>query len=197
MRGRYRMNRSQFFFDKRVSLLTFLPLFIMLIGFLTGFLETPEYQACATVMLIREREKDDGSTDSLQAVKETAETCAAIARTDQVAWNIRQLCGDQYTLNEIKEKVYVRLLPGTVLLQVTARDGDGNAAANLANSAATAVMEEVRDVLSISGARIVSPALPPERPVPGTLINTAVGGMAGLVLTFTIILFIDFFKKVN
>lgn len=186
-----------FILNKHVPLLVFLPLFTMLIGFLVSLLVTSEYQACATVMLIHKQEEKTDIYNNLLATREIAKTCAAIARTDKVALNILQQYNNRFTLKEIKEKIHVRLLPETALLQVSARDSDRDTAAKLANTAAAAIIAEFKNVLSLSDARIVSQAFPPDKPVPYKIINTAVGGMVGIVLTFAVILILDFCKKVN
>lgn len=179
-----------------VPLLVFLPLFMMLTGYLAGFLTTSQYHASATVMLIPKQDDNTAANySSIIGAREIAKTYAAIARTDKVAVNIRQQYNNLFTIKEIKDRVNVRLLPETALLQVSARDSGRDTAAKLANTAAACIIAEFKNVLSLSDARIVSQALPPEKPLPDRFIYTAVGGMIGLSLTFTIILILDFFER--
>lgn len=185
-----------FILHKHVPLLVFLPLFMMLIGFLVSFLTTSEYHASATVMLIEKQENNTANTyNNILATREIAKTCAAIARTDKVALNILQQYNNLFTLKETKERINIRLLPETALLQVSARDSNRNTAAKLANTAAAVIIDEFKNVLSLSDARIVSHAFPPDKPLPDKFIHTAVGGMVGLVLAFTITLILDFLEQ--
>ncbi len=187
---------SQGFTQNRLALLVFLPLFMMLAGYLAGFLTTSQYHASATVMLIQKQDdKTAANYNSIIGAREIAKTCAAIAKTDKVVLNIQQQYNNVFTLEEIKDRISVRLLPETALLQVSARDSNRDTAAKLANTAAAVIIREFKNGLSLSDARIVSQALPPEKPLPDRFIYTAVGGMIGLVLTVTIILILDFFER--
>jgi capsular polysaccharide biosynthesis protein len=189
--------RSQrFTTQNHVALLVFLPLFMMLTGYLTSFLTTSTYYATATVMLIpKQDEQTAANYSSIIGSRELAKTCSAIARTDKVALNIQQQYNNLFTLKEIKDRVNVRLLPETALLQISASDSNRDTAAKLANTTANVIINEFKNVLSLSDARIVSQALPPPKPLPDRFIYTAVGGMIGLVLTFTIILILDYFER--
>jgi capsular exopolysaccharide synthesis family protein len=141
----------------------------------------PIYRTSASLLV-----RLGGSTDDYTAIVASEHLAATYKELltkrpviEAVAWNLG------LDPRQAEEKVQVRVIPNTPLIELTVEDSDPRLAAEIANGIVAAFMETARES---GGTRdrelvVVEPAVEPQAPVsPRKLFNTLVAAMAGFAL---------------
>lgn len=113
---------------------------------------------------------------------------AALVYSPAAAANVREQLDVELTLDELAERVTADVLDRTVLLEVTASDGDPVMASRLANATAAGLGQTIEElerpaegVASPVRATVTRPATPPAAPSsPNPRLAVALGMVAGL-----------------
>lgn len=129
-----------------------------------------------------------GVQEALQGVQlssQLLESYSQIATSRSVALRVSDRLDERFGAGEIRAKLTAEPRPETLLIDITATDGDPAGAATIANAAAE-VMTEVIDELEAGdagavGARIIDRAVPPSGPVtPRRSVDLSLGLVLGL-----------------
>lgn len=157
-------------------------------GAFTHFFIEPTYSATAKFYV--QNSADTVSTSSsinpseLDAAEKLVNFCIYVIKTDtvmdKVAENLQLGSGE-----DLKNMITATPVEETMAFQVTVRSKDPNLSAKIANSIAKIAPEEIVRIVNGGGVSVIDYAKVPSKPSsPNLKKNTAIGALAGFILSF-------------
>ena len=153
------------------------------------------YQATTTLLVVQRQAEGTVNLTDIQTAERLANTFSRLVTIRPV---MEQAISDghlPFSITELEDLISVRNPPTTQLLEVSARTSDGQLAATIANSVATAFISSNQANLSNRPGlvSVVERAEPPLFPVsPRKTVNAALGAVALLAIAVGVVLLIEY-----
>ena len=149
----------------------------------TKFLMVPQYQSSA-MMIVNTRQDANANvtSDQINSATKLVETYSIIVKSDTVLSRVIDDLGLNLNYGELKDKVTVKSVNSTQVMQISVQDADPAAAQIICQKITQVCPDLIKDAVEAGSVKLISAASTPAQPVsPNTLKNTAVGAMLGLV----------------
>jgi capsular polysaccharide biosynthesis protein len=176
------------------------------VGILTGLtvslLTTPKFAANADMFLATPGWNGTGTAEGMEAspyrgdefTQERARSYVNLAGGDELATRAAAAVDPTLTGAQLSDEISARVVPDTVLIEVTVKDRSATRAARLADAVANELAADIRQLETPGGSRIptIDPvvtrrAMVPTAPSdPKMLNNLALGAVAGLLVGVTV-----------
>jgi len=155
---------------------------IVIVGLFTVFFVSKKYDS-STTLIVGKPEGYANTSDS-----STLGTYSEIAKSDSVMTKVVSNLGLDMTDSQLANKISVKTVNDTELIEITVTDTSANRAAQIANETAKVFMENVAGLMKINNLQIVDTAVVNNTPVsPNLKLNLAIALLAGLVISIFII----------
>ena len=149
----------------------------------TKFLMVPQYESSA-MMIVNTRQDANANvtSDQINSATKLVETYSIIVKSDTVLSRVIEDLGLNLNYGELKDKVTVKSVNSTQVMQISVQDADPVAAQIICQKITQVCPDLIKDAVEAGSVKLISEASTPLRPVsPSTMKNTAIGAMAGLV----------------
>ena len=149
----------------------------------TKFLMVPQYQSSA-MMIVNTRQDVNANvtSDQINSATKLVETYSIIVKSDTVLSRVIDDLGLNLNYGELKDKVTVKSVNSTQVMEISVEDADPAAAQIICQKITQVCPELIKDAVEAGSVKLISAASTPVQPVsPNTLKNTAVGALLGLV----------------
>ena len=149
----------------------------------TKFLMVPQYESSA-MMIVNTRQDANANvtSDQINSATKLVETYSIIVKSDTVLSRVIEDLGLNLNYGELKDKVTVKSVNSTQVMQISVQDADPAAAQIICQKITQVCPDLIKDAVEAGSVKLISAASTPAQPVsPNTLKNTAVGAMLGLV----------------
>ena len=149
----------------------------------TKFLMVPQYESSA-MMIVNTRQDANANvtSDQINSATKLVETYSIIVKSDTVLSRVIDDLGLNLNYGELKDKVTVKSVNSTQVMQISVQDADPAAAQIICQKITQVCPDLIKDAVEAGSVKLISAASTPVQPVsPNTLKNTAVGAMLGLV----------------
>ena len=149
----------------------------------TKFLMVPQYESSA-MMIVNTRQDVNANvtSDQINSATKLVETYSIIVKSDTVLSRVIDDLGLNLNYGELKDKVTVKSVNSTQVMQISVQDADPAAAQIICQKITQVCPDLIKDAVEAGSVKLISAASTPVQPVsPNTLKNTAVGAMLGLV----------------
>ena len=149
----------------------------------TKILMVPQYESSA-MMIVNTRQDANANvtSDQINSATKLVETYSIIVKSDTVLSRVIDDLGLNLNYGELKDKVTVKSVNSTQVMQISVQDADPAAAQIICQKITQVCPDLIKDAVEAGSVKLISAASTPAQPVsPNTLKNTAVGAMLGLV----------------
>ena len=149
----------------------------------TKFLMVPQYESSA-MMIVNTRQDANANvtSDQINSATKLVETYSIIVKSDTVLSRVIDDLGLNLNYGELKDKVTVKSVNSTQVMEISVEDADPAAAQIICQKITQVCPDLIKDAVEAGSVKLISAASTPVQPVsPNTLKNTAVGAMLGLV----------------
>ena len=149
----------------------------------TKFLMVPQYRSSA-MMIVNTRQDVNANvtSDQINSATKLVETYSIIVKSDTVLSRVIDDLGLNLNYGELKDKVTVKSVNSTQVMEISVEDADPAAAQIICQKITQVCPELIKDAVEAGSVKLISAASTPVQPVsPNTLKNTAVGALLGLV----------------
>ena len=149
----------------------------------TKFLMVPQYESSA-MMIVNTRQDANANvtSDQINSATKLVETYSIIVKSDTVLSRVIDDLGLNLNYGELKDKVTVKSVNSTQVMQISVEDADPAAAQIICQKITQVCPDLIKDAVEAGSVKLISAASTPVQPVsPNTLKNTAVGALLGLV----------------
>ena len=163
------------------------------VGFLiSAFLLSPQYEASAT-LIVNSREDQTAQTtitnDQITSATKLVDTYSVILTSDTVLDKAIVDLGLTLDYEELLDKVTVESVNGTQVMKISVQDEDPVLAQSIVANIVEQAPEIIIQTVKAGRVEVISQAKPAEEPVsPTKVLNTAIAGILGLVLSLGFVL---------
>lgn len=163
----------------------------MLMYLVSALVWPKSYESSTKIYVLNQQEQQTVTYNDLQTgtqlTKDYAKLVVSRAVTTQVMADLdlqnKYEDMEEITPDELAEMITVENLSDTRVIQITVKDVSPTRAQDIANAVRVAASEHIYDVMDIEAVNVVDTASLPEEPEsPNMLMNTLLGGVAGLAL---------------
>ena len=148
------------------------------------FLMTPKYQASA-LMIVNTRQDTTSNVTSDQI---NSATYSIIIKSDTVLQQVINNLGLNLTYSELAERVTVSAVDDTQVMKVTVLSDNPEWARQVCEQITVVSPDVILESVEAGSVKVISSAsINPDPVSPNTMRNTAMGGVAGLVISLGII----------
>lgn len=162
-------------------------------GFLiSAFLLSPQYEASAT-LIVNSREDQTAQTtitnDQITSATKLVDTYSVILTSDTVLDKAIADLGLTLDYEELLDKVTVESVNGTQVMKISVQDEDPVLAQSIVANIVEQAPEIIIQTVKAGSVEVISQAKTAEEPVsPKKVLNTAIAGILGLVLSLGFVL---------
>lgn len=163
------------------------------VGFLiSAFLLSPQYEASAT-LIVNSREDQTAQTtitnDQITSATKLVDTYSVILTSDTVLDKAIADLGLTLDYEELLDKVTVESVNGTQVMKISVQDEDPVLAQSIVANIVEQAPEIIIQTVKAGSVEVISQAKTAEEPVsPKKVLNTALAGILGLVLSLGFVL---------
>ena len=175
---------------QHIAVLILCTLATAIAGFaITHFLITPQYESSA-LMIVNTRQ-DTTSTvtsDQINSATKLVSTYSIIIKSDTVLQQVINNLGLNLTYSELAERVTVSAVDDTQVMKVTVLSDNPEWARQVCEQITVVSPDVILESVEAGSVKVISSAsINPDPVSPNTMRNTAMGGVAGLVISLGII----------
>lgn len=164
-------------------------------GLLSFFFLDKVYQTSTTLMVSKTQ---SDSTNVLQyndvlMSQKLVKTYSEIAKSDRVLDKVIEKLELSTSAEELRKKITVNSVQDTEIIRISVEDIDPQYATDLANGIAVVFMGEVAEIMKMDNVQLIDPAKVPDAPIkPRPVLNMAIAGVLGLMISLGIIFLIEY-----
>ena len=175
---------------QHIAVLILCTLATAIAGFaITHFLITPQYESSA-LMIVNTRQ-DTTSTvtiDQINSATKLVSTYSIIIKSDTVLQQVINNLGLNLTYSELAERVTVSAVDDTQVMKLTVLSDNPEWARQVCEQITVVSPDVILESVEAGSVKVISSAsINPDPVSPNTMRNTAMGGVAGLVISLGII----------
>lgn len=171
---------------KRLKFIILLALLGALLAFGISSIIPKQYETFTTLLIGRPegyQSGNDFNVNELYFNQQLVGTYSELIQSRTVADQVQSNLGLNMSYDEFRDKMEVTAVNDTEVIQIEVRDEHPVRAKDIANETASIFSSMAENAMKIDNVQVVDFAAEPEEPVsPRVLLNTILGGLAGLVL---------------
>lgn len=157
----------------------------------TAFFIVPEYEASAT-MIVNSREditpQQFVTIDQINSAKQLVDTYSVILKSDTVLDNTIRDLSLNIPYEKLEKKVTVSAVNSTQVMKITVRDKDAQVAKRITQSIVDQAPDIIKKTAKTGSVEVISAPKANDKPAsPNKVLNTALAGFLGLVLSLTVV----------
>lgn len=184
-----------FILRKHLMLLISISIFCGLVGYcVSKWAIKPQYESDATLIVNTSQSSQTANItyDQVTATQQLVNTYSIILKSDTVLDQVIKNLNLNTDSNELASNITVSGVNGTEVIDVTVKNPDPQAAADIANEILQVSPKIIINTVGAGSVAIVSPAKKQDRPVsPNKALNTAISLLVGLIVSAVISLAIE------
>ncbi len=176
--------------NKKVLIIIFTILGIVLGVLYTMFLLTPMYKSSTTLILATANSSENSTitTNDLSLNSKLVSTYSEIIKSRTVAENVIKELNLNMSKDEFMKNISVSSRSGTEILEITVANRDSKTAADIANKIPEIFDGKVREIYNISNVSVIDVAVESKEPYNiNFAFNILIFALFGIILSFTII----------
>lgn len=168
---------------------------VVISGLLSYFFLDKIYQTSTTLMVSKTQ---SDSTNVLQyndvlLNQKLVKTYSEIAKSNRVLDKVIEKLELNVSAGELRKKITVNSVQDTEIIRISVEDLDPQFATDLANGIAVIFMGEVAEIMKMDNVQLIDPAKLPEAPIkPRPVLNMAIAGVLGIMVSLGIIFLIEY-----
>ena len=168
---------------------------VVISGLLSYFFLDKIYQTSTTLMVSKTQ---SDSTNVLQyndvlLNQKLVKTYSEIAKSNRVLDKVIEKLELNVSAGELRKKITVNSVQDTEIIRISVEDLDPQFATDLANGIAVIFMGEVAKIMKMDNVQLIDPAKLPEAPIkPRPVLNMAIAGVLGIMVSLGIIFLIEY-----
>lgn len=154
------------------------------------FLMVPQYEASA-LMIVNTRQDVTANvtSDQINSATKLVATYSIIIKSDTVLQQVINNLGLSLTYQELQDRVTVSAVDDTQVMQITVRSDNPEWARQVCEQITQISPDVILESVEAGSVKLISQAATNPDPVsPNVMLNTAVAGLLGLVLTLGVII---------
>lgn len=154
------------------------------------FLMVPQYEASA-LMIVNTRQDATANvtSDQINSATKLVATYSIIIKSDTVLQQVINNLGLSLTYQELQDRVTVSAVDDTQVMQITVRSDNPEWARQVCEQITQISPDVILESVEAGSVKLISQAATNPDPVsPNVMLNTAVAGLLGLVLTLGVII---------
>lgn len=152
---------------------------------------TPMYDSVTKIYIINRQSSESLTYSDLQSGTQLTKDYKALVTSRPVIEGVISELGLDYTVDELVDKITVDIPTDTRIVSIMVTNPDPVKARDIANAIRVSASAHIEAVMNTEAVNVVEDAnLPTEPSSPNVIKNTAIGGMAGLLLAAAIIVII-------
>ncbi|SCP96279.1 YveK family protein [Anaerobium acetethylicum] len=154
----------------------------------------PVYESSTKIYVLNREDTATTTFSDLQTSAQLTKDYQVMVQSRPVIEKVIHKLGLSYGVEEVLQMVSVSELPDTRILQITVRNKDPEMAKSIADALADVSAARIAAIMDIEKVKTVEEGNFPIYAVsPNVLMNVAIGGMAGIVLSCFVILLVYMF----
>ena len=153
------------------------------------FLMTPKYQASALMIVnTRQDTTSNVTSDQINSATKLVSTYSIIIKSDTVLQQVINNLGLSLTYSELAGRVAVSAVDDTQVMKITVTSDNPEWARQVCEQITVVSPDVILESVEAGSVKVISSAsINPDPVSPNTMRNTAMGGVAGLVISLGII----------
>lgn len=153
------------FWSKKIFIIIMITIFVFLgIGY-TKFMVKPEYQSKATLVLTKSKDNGTITQTEITLNQQLVATYTELIKTSNILGQVIENLGyEDVDKTDLKERVSVKLVTSTQLIEISVKHPDPEKAKALTNEIAKVFMEKVKDIYHLENISLVDEAKIPNNP---------------------------------
>lgn len=181
---------------KRLWIIILLTVMAVVISGLLSFFFLDKVYQTSTTLMVSKTQSD--STNVLQyndvlMSQKLVKTYSEIAKSDRVLDKVIEKLELSTSAEELRKKITVNSVQDTEIIRISVEDLDPQFATDLANGIAVVFMGEVAEIMKMDNVQLIDPAKVPDIPIkPRPVLNMAIAGVLGLMISLGIIFLIEY-----
>ncbi|SMB88941.1 Capsular polysaccharide biosynthesis protein [Desulfonispora thiosulfatigenes DSM 11270] len=154
----------------------------------------PVYETFATMMVGKTKAPEQMvEYDDVLLSQKLVKTYGEIAKSKTVSKEVIANFGLDITPEQMKNKVTVSPVGDTEIIMIKVQDTDPELAAKLANNLSWVFMKHVTNFMKVDNVQVIDQAEVPKNPIkPNKLLNIAIAGILGLMISIGIIFILEY-----
>jgi len=164
-------------------------------GVLSFFFLDKIYETSTTLMVSKAQNENVNvlQYNDVLLNQKLVKTYSEIAKSDRVLDKVIDKLELEATAEDLRKKVAVNSVQDTEIIRISVEDPDPQYATDLANAIAVVFMGEVADIMKMDNVQLIDPAKVPDEPVkPRPVLNMAIAGLLGLMVSLGVIFLIEY-----
>lgn len=163
----------------------------------------PVYETSATMIVGNTKTTEQQvEMDDVVLSQKLVKTYGEIAQSRTVSKEVITNLGLDLTPGQLKDKVAISPVGDTEIMKIQVQDTDPELAAKIANNLSLVFMHHVTSIMNVDNVQVIDEAEVPKGPIkPNKMLNIAIAGILGLMISFGIIFLLEFldntFKSPN
>ena len=160
------------------------------------FLLPPEYTASTRVYILKETDEGKVDLSDVQTSALLLNDYKALVTGRNTAEAVMEALDLSVGSQKLLEKVQVKTMESSRIVQISVTDSDPHTAAAIANCLRDAAADQLREILHGDVVKLVYPAEIPQEPSgPAVMRNTVLAGTLGLATSTAILVFLLILEK--
>lgn len=155
------------------------------------YLLTPAYESVTKIYIINRQSGDSLTYSDLQSGAQLTKDYKELVTSRPVLEEVKAELSLDMDNDDLAEKITVDVPTDTRIVTITVEDADPYMARSLADRIRISAAKHIENVMNTEAVNVVEEAnLPTEQSSPKVLLNTAIGGAAGIFLAMAVIVLI-------
>ena len=160
----------EIFWNKKISIILIMIVFILVGGIYSFVFLVPEYTSSTTLVLTKAENKttteitDSITTSDMTLNSQLVSTYSELAKSKKVLRNVISNLQSDIDENELRKSITVSAVKDTELIEITVTNIDPSLAARVSNEIAKVFTENIAEIYSINNVHIVDEAEPSNMP---------------------------------
>ena len=179
---------------KKWLVLIITTLAVIISGIVSYFVLEPVYETYTTIIVSETKAADQRvEMEDLVLSQKLVNTYGEIAKSNSVSKEVIEKLSLPVSAGQLKSKITVNPVGDTEIIMIKVQDSNPKLAESIANNVAEVFMDNVLALMKVDNVQVIDAAEVPTAPIkPNKKLNVAIAGILGLMLSFGLIVLIEF-----
>lgn len=170
---------------------------IIVAGVINFFVIIPTYESSTTMLVnYKQNQEVSMSYSDMQMSQKLVNTYSQIIKSRTIAEDVISNLRLNLKPEDIQGMISVSGVGDTEILKITVLNQDPTLATEVANTVAEVAKREIKSIMKVDNITIIDLAIEPENPVkPNKMMNMAIAGVLGMVLSMVFVCVIEFLNR--
>ena len=162
-------------------------------GLVSFYVLESVYETHTTMMVGKTKQEQMIEYNDVLLSQKLVKTYGEIARSRIVSKEVIENLNLEYTPEQLKNKVSVSPVKDTEIIMISVQDSDPAKAAEIANNVALVFIKHVVAIMNVDNVQVIDKAEIPQNAIkPREMLNMAIAGLLGLMLSFGIVFLLEY-----